>query len=85
MTLTLQNLNFLFMAMTITDKSSSLIASLLSSNYPITKLNVSWSKLSSSTDIIFKSLHHNTVLTELLLDYYITKIIRYAVTGADVN
>ena len=43
------------------------ISSLLSSNYPITKLDVSWNKLSSSTDIIFKSLHHNKVLTELLL------------------
>ena len=53
----------------ITDKSSSLIASLLSSNYPITKLNVSSNELSSSTDIIFKSLHHNNVLTELLLGY----------------
>ena len=51
----------------ITDKSSSLIASLLSSNYPITKLDVGYNKLSSSTDIIFKSLHLNTVLTELLL------------------
>ena len=51
----------------ISDKSSSLIASLLSSNYPITKLDVGWNKLSSFTDIIFKSLHHNTVLTELLL------------------
>ena len=51
----------------ITDKSFSLTASLLSSNYPITKLDVSWNKLSSSTDIIFKSLHHNKVLTELLL------------------
>ena len=49
----------------ITDKSSSLIALLLSSNYPITKLNVRW----SSTDIIFKSLHHNNVLTELLLQH----------------
>ena len=53
----------------ITDKSSLLIASLLSSNYPITKLDISWSRLSISTDIIFKSLHHNNVLTELLLDY----------------
>ena len=52
----------------ITDKSSSLIASLLSSNYPITKFNVGNNKLSSSTDIIFKSLHHNTVLIELLLE-----------------
>ena len=51
----------------ITDKSSSLIASLLSSNYPITKLGVGFNQLSSSTDIIFKSLHHNNVLTELLL------------------
>ena len=51
----------------ITDKSSLLIASLLSSNYPIAKLNVGGNKLSSSTDIIFKSLHHNTVLTELSL------------------
>ena len=51
----------------ITDKSSSLIASLLSSNYPITKLDVSWNELSGSTDIIFKSLHHNNVLTELLV------------------
>ena len=53
----------------ITDKSYSLIASLLSSNHPITKLDVSFNKLSSSTDIIFKSLHHNNVLTELLLGY----------------
>ena len=51
----------------ITDKSFSLIASLLSSNYPITKLNVGYNKLSSSTDRIFKSLHHNTVLTEVSL------------------
>ena len=51
----------------ITEKSSSLIASLLSSDYPISKLDVGFNKLSSSTDIIFKSLHHNTVLTELLL------------------
>ena len=51
----------------ITDKSSSLIASLLLSNCPITKLDVSGNNLSSSTDIIFKSLHHNNVLTELLL------------------
>ena len=51
----------------ITVKSYSLIASLLLSNYPITKLDVGRNKLSSSTDIIFKSLHHNTVLTELLL------------------
>ena len=50
----------------ITDKSSSLIASLLSSNYPITKLDVSANELSSSTDVIFKSLHHNNVLIELL-------------------
>ena len=57
------NLNYNY----ITDKSSSLIASLLSSNYPITKLDVGGNKLSSSTDIIFKSLHLNTVLTELLL------------------
>ena len=52
----------------MTNKSFSLIASLLSSNYPITKLNVGNNKLSSSTDKIFKSLHHNTVLTELLLE-----------------
>ena len=51
----------------ITDKSSSLIASLLSSDYSITKLDVGFNKLSSSTDIIFKSLHYNTILTELLL------------------
>ena len=51
----------------ITDKSSSLIASLLSSNYPITKLDVSRNKLSSFTDIIFKPLHHNNVLTKLSL------------------
>ena len=50
----------------ITDKSSSLIASLLS-NYPITILDLSFNKLSSSTDIIFKSLHDNNVITELLL------------------
>ena len=51
----------------ITHKSSSLIAYLLSLNYPITKLDVGSNKLSSSTDTIFKSLHHNTVLTELSL------------------
>ena len=53
----------------ISDKSSPFIASLLSSNYPIIKLDVSLNKLSGSTDIIFKSLHHNNVLTELLLWY----------------
>ena len=53
----------------IADKSSSLIASLLSLNYPITKLDVSWNKLSSSADTIFKSLHHNNILVELLLGY----------------
>ena len=53
----------------ITDNSSLLIASLLSSNYPITKLNISWNEVSNSTDIIFKSLHHNNVLTESLLRY----------------
>ena len=52
----------------ITDKSSSLITSLLSSNYPITKLNISWNELSDSIDV-FKSLHHNDVLTELMLRY----------------
>ena len=62
----------------ITDKSSSLIASLLSSNYPITKLDVSWSKLSSSIDIVFKSLHHNKVLTELLLG-------RISLTSSDMQ
>ena len=51
----------------ITDKSSSLIASLLSSNCPITKLSVSDSKLFNSFDTIFNSLHQNIVLTELLL------------------
>ena len=51
----------------ITDKSSILIASPLSSNYPITKLDVSLNELSDSTDIIFKSLHHNNALVELLL------------------
>ena len=53
------------------DKPSSLIASLLSSNYSITKLDVSFNKLSSSTDVIFKSLHHNNVfkLVELCVGY----------------
>jgi len=49
------------------NNKSSLIASLLSSNCPITKFDVSGNKLSSSADIIIKSLHHNTLLTELLL------------------
>ena len=53
----------------ITGKSSSLIASPLSSNYPINNLVGTLNKLSSSTDIIFKSLHHNNVLAELSLDY----------------
>ena len=53
----------------ITDKSASLITSILSSkNYPITKLNISNNKLPNSIDIIFKSLHHNKFLTELLLN-----------------
>ena len=51
----------------ITDKSFSLLASLLLSNYPINKLDIGWNELTSSTDVIFKSLHHNAVLTELLL------------------
>ena len=50
-----------------TDKCSPVIASLLSSNYPITILNVANNHLSSSTDIIFKSLYHNDKLTELWL------------------
>ena len=53
----------------ITYESSQCIASLLSSEYPVTKLDVGWNKLCSSTDIIFKSLHHNTVLTELSLQF----------------
>ena len=50
----------------ISDKSSLLIGSLLSSNYPITKLDVSFNKLS---DIIFKLLHRNNVLRDLLFQY----------------
>ena len=53
----------------ITDKSLLIIiASLLSSNYPITKLNVGSNKLPSYADIVFKSLYHNTILKELLLE-----------------
>ena len=65
----------------ITDKSSSLIASLLSSNYPITKLDVSLNWLSSSTEIILKPLHHNNVLTELLLGYQISSQINIQSLG----
>ena len=55
----------------ISDKSSSHIASLLSANYTITKLNIGRirNKLSSSTDTVFKSLHQNNVLTELYLRF----------------
>ena len=53
----------------ITDKSASLITSILSSeNHPITKLNISHNKFPNSIDVIFKSLHHNKCLTELLLN-----------------
>ena len=48
----------------ITDKSSLLIASLLSSNCPITKLSVI---KKNSIDTMFKSLLKNNVLTELVL------------------
>ena len=51
----------------ITHKSSLLIASLLSSNCPITKFSVGVKKLFNSFDTIFKSLHENDVLTELRL------------------
>jgi len=52
----------------ITDDCSSLIASLLSSNYPIIKLDIGLNKLSDHVNI-FQSLHHNTVMTELSLQY----------------
>ena len=51
----------------ITDKSSSLIASLLSSYCSITKLSVSRNKFSCFADTICKSLPKSNVLTELLL------------------
>ena len=51
----------------ITDKSSSLIASLLSSYCSITKLSVSHNKFSCFADTICKSLPKSNVLTELLL------------------
>ena len=53
----------------ITDKSSLLIALLLSTNYAVAKLDIGRNKLSSSTDIIFKSLHQNKVLIELFFRY----------------
>ena len=55
----------------ISDKSSSLMASILSGNYTITKLNIGRirNKLSSSTAAVFKSLQQNNVLTELYLRF----------------
>ena len=55
----------------ISDKSSLLMKSLLSTNYTITKLNIGRirNKLSSSTEAVFKSLQQNNVLTELYLRF----------------
>ena len=50
----------------ITDDCSSLIASLLSSKYPIIKLDISNNKLSDHTNI-FQSLNDNNIMTELSL------------------
>ena len=50
-------------------KSFSLMDLLLSSNYPVDKLDVSLNDLSSSADILFKSLQSNTALTELILGF----------------
>ena len=51
----------------VTDVSSPFIASILSSSCPISKLAVSRNRLFNSFDKIFKSLHKNRILTELLL------------------
>ena len=51
------------------------------SNYPITKLDVRWNDLSNSTDIIFKSLYHNDVLTELLLGHQMSSHINIQSLG----
>ena len=47
----------------------SLIASLFSASYPISKLDISYTNLSGFTDIIFKSLYHNNMLIELSLHF----------------
>ena len=47
--------------------TSSLIASLFSANYPISKLNIRGNNLSGFTDTVFKSLYHNNMLIELSL------------------
>ena len=47
--------------------TSSLIASLFSANYPISKLDVGGNNLSGFTYTIFKSLYHNSMLIELSL------------------
>ena len=53
----------------ITDDSSSLIASLLSSKYPITKLDIGDNKLSGYIDIFqsLQTVQYNTVIMELSL------------------
>ena len=48
---------------------TSLIASLFSANYPISKLDISFSNLSGFTDTVFKSLYHNNMLIELSLHF----------------
>ena len=52
----------------ITDSSNSLITSLLSSRYPILKLDIGDNKLSVHC-YIFRSLHHNPFVTELRLQF----------------
>ena len=65
------NFELSFWSNKIADKSSLLMASLLSANYAITKLDIGRIRntLSSSTDKLFKALHQNNVLTELFLRF----------------
>ena len=67
----------------ITDKSSSLIASVISSNCPITKLAVNSETCSSDT--MFKLLHDNNVLTELLLKGNLSTLCRKSLTSSEIQ
>ena len=67
----------------ITDKSSPLIASVISSNCPITKLVVSSKNCSSDT--MFKLLHENNVLTELLLQGNLSTSFRKSLTLSEIQ
>ena len=48
---------------------SSIVASLFSANYPISKLDITYNIFSGLADTVFKSLYHNNMLIELSLHH----------------